>query len=213
PGGRPARRGPGGSVLPSGAGARQREVPRSLAQRRHASVSTGSGSAATRASVARARNRRAVGLNGGNMEHSVDRRAFLEGAVAGAATLAWPRWPARASRGLDDIQTEIERRHQEAVARPQQWIHQPSIAAENRGVAEGCDLTMQLLRDAGFNQVTKVPTDGQPGIFATLDAGAPRTLGVYFMYDVKQVDPAEWSSPPWAASLVDKPGVGTVVVG
>src|SRR5204863_359669 len=53
----------------------------------------------------------------------------------------------------------------------------------------------------------------QPGIFATLDAGAPRTLGVYFMYDVKQVDPAEWSSPPWAASLVEKPGVGTVLVG
>src|SRR5881296_1932063 len=33
------------------------------------------------------------------------------------------------------------------------------------------------------------------------------------MYDVKQVDPTEWSSPPWAASLVEKPGVGTVLVG
>jgi len=147
------------------------------------------------------------------VEHSVDRRAFLEGAAAGAAALAWPGWPAVAARGFDDIQTEIERRHQEAVGRLQQWIHQPSIAAENRGVTEGCDLTMQLLRDAGFNQVAKVPTDGQPGIFATLDAGAPRTLGVYFMYDVKQVDPTEWSSPPWDASLVEKPGVGTVLVG
>ena len=147
------------------------------------------------------------------MEHSVDRRAFLEGAAAGAAALAWPGWPALAARGFDDIQTEIERRHQEAVGRLQQWIHQPSIAAENRGVTEGCDLTMQLLRDAGFNQVAKVPTDGQPGIFATLDAGAPRTLGIYFMYDVKQVDPTEWSSPPWDASLVEKPGVGTVLVG
>jgi len=147
------------------------------------------------------------------MEHSVDRRAFLEGAAAGAAALAWPAWPALAARGFDDIQTEIERRHQEAVGRLQQWIHQPSIAAENNGVTEGCDLTMQLLRDAGFTQVTKLPTDGQPGIFATLDAAAPRTLGVYFMYDVKQVDPTEWSSPPWAASLVEKPGVGTVLVG
>src|SRR5204863_51710 len=62
-------------------------------------------------------------------------------------------------------------------------------------------------------QVTKVPTDGQPGIFATLDAGAPKTLGLYFMYDVKQVDPSEWSSPPWEARLVDKPGFGKVVVG
>jgi acetylornithine deacetylase/succinyl-diaminopimelate desuccinylase-like protein len=33
------------------------------------------------------------------------------------------------------------------------------------------------------------------------------------MYDVKQVDPAEWSSPPWEARLVDKPGFGKVVMG
>jgi len=46
-----------------------------------------------------------------------------------------------------------------------------------------------------------------------LDAGAPRTLGLYFMYDVKQVDPAEWSSPPFEAALVDKPGLGKVLIG
>src|SRR5438094_290351 len=78
---------------------------------------------------------------------------------------------------------------------------------------EGCELTMRLLRDAGFGQVTKLPTDGQPGIFATLDAGAPRTLGLYFMYDVKQFDPKEWTSPPLDAALVDKPGLGKAVVG
>jgi len=72
---------------------------------------------------------------------------------------------------------------------------------------------MQLLREAGFQQATRVPTDGQPGVFATLDAGAPRTIGLYFMYDVKQVDPAEWSSPPWSATLLNKPGLGQVVVG
>src|ERR1043165_4073713 len=33
------------------------------------------------------------------------------------------------------------------------------------------------------------------------------------MYDVKQVDPAEWSSPPWDAALVNKPGLGKVIVG
>jgi acetylornithine deacetylase/succinyl-diaminopimelate desuccinylase-like protein len=50
-------------------------------------------------------------------------------------------------------------------------------------------------------------------VFATLDAGAARTIGVYMMYDVKQFDPAEWSSPPLAAALVDKPGFGTVLMG
>jgi acetylornithine deacetylase/succinyl-diaminopimelate desuccinylase-like protein len=142
----------------------------------------------------------------------VDRRAFLQGAVAGAV-LAWPRYTLADERDLKPVQVEIEKRHDEAVKRLQEWIRQPSIAAENRGVAEGCDLTMRLLREAGFAEVAKVPTDGQPGIFATLDAGAPRTLGLYFMYDVKQADPAEWSSPPWAAALVEKPGLGTALVG
>jgi len=59
----------------------------------------------------------------------------------------------------------------------------PSIAAENRGVSEGCDLAIRLLREAGFGHATRVPTDGQSGIFGTLDAGAPRSIGLYFMYD------------------------------
>src|SRR5207244_4167250 len=33
------------------------------------------------------------------------------------------------------------------------------------------------------------------------------------MYDVKQADPAEWSSPPFAGALVQKPGLGTVLMG
>jgi acetylornithine deacetylase/succinyl-diaminopimelate desuccinylase-like protein len=146
-----------------------------------------------------------------------DRRAFLQGAAAtaaaAAATLAMPRWAQAHPGDLDAIRAEVEKRHDESVKRLQDWIRQPSIAAENRGMNEGCELTMRMLRDAGFQQASKIPTDGQPGIFATLDAGAPRTLGLYYMYDVKQADPAEWSSPPFEAALVDKPGLGKVVMG
>jgi len=144
-----------------------------------------------------------------------DRRTFLQTAAAGAAAFALPRWTRAADPAfdLDSIFAEIDKRHDESLKRLQTWIRQPSIAAENRGMNEGCELTMQMLRDAGFAQVTKVPTDGQPGIFATLDAGAPKTVGLYFMYDVKQVDPSEWSSPPWDAAIVDKPGLGKVLIG
>jgi acetylornithine deacetylase/succinyl-diaminopimelate desuccinylase-like protein len=145
---------------------------------------------------------------------SVDRRSFLQSsAAATAAALAWPGSRSSQQSDLAPIFAQIEKRHDEAIARLQEWIRQPSIAAENRGVNEGCELTMRLFREAGFDQVTKIPTDGQPGIFATLDAGAPRTLGLYFMYDVKQADPAEWSSPPWTAALVDRPGLGKVIMG
>jgi len=142
----------------------------------------------------------------------IDRRAFLQDMSGAAAGVAFP-YVLKQQSDLSPIFTQIERQHDATVQRLQEWIRQPSIAAENRGVNEGCELTMRMLRDAGFQQVTKVPSDGQPGIFATLDAGAPKTLGIYFMYDVKQVDPAEWTSPPWYAALVDKPGLGKVVMG
>src|SRR5579871_5160971 len=158
-----------------------------------------------------------------------NRRSFLAGAAAGAATLAMPRWahadaggffsstyalaPALLEEDQSAIRAEITKRHDETVQRMQTWMKQPSIAAENRGMNEGCELTMQMLRDAGFQQVTKIPTDGQPGIFATLDAGAPKTLGIYFMYDVKQFDPKEWSSPPLAAAILDRPNVGKILMG
>src|SRR5574342_367130 len=142
------------------------------------------------------------------------RRDFLGAAATSVAALSLPR----SVLAADDadaraIQAEIEKRHAEGVGRLQEWVKQPSIAAENRGMTEGCELMMRLAREAGFQSVTRVPTEGQPAVFATLDAGAARTLGLYFMYDVKQVDPAEWSSPPWAAALVDKPGFGKVVMG
>jgi acetylornithine deacetylase/succinyl-diaminopimelate desuccinylase-like protein len=144
---------------------------------------------------------------------AANRRTFLQGATAAAALTAIPRWAQAHPDDFSAIRAEIEKRHDESLKRLQTWIRQPSIAAENRGMNEGCELMMEMLREAGFSGVKKMPTDGQPGVFATLDAGAPKTLGLYFMYDVKQADPSEWSSPPFEATLVDKAGLGKVIVG
>jgi acetylornithine deacetylase/succinyl-diaminopimelate desuccinylase-like protein len=111
------------------------------------------------------------------------------------------------------IRAEITKRHDEAAKRLQHWIAQVSIAAENRGYPEGAEYMAQLARDAGFQQATVINTEGKPGVFATLDAGAPKTVGLYFMYDVKQFDPAEWTSPPTEARIVDKPPLGKVMIG
>src|SRR5213080_693431 len=114
---------------------------------------------------------------------------------------------------LATIKAEIAKRHEEAVKRLQDWIGQVSIAAENHGYPEGAEYMAKLARDAGFQQATVINTDGKPGVFATLDAGAPKTVGLYFMYDVKQFDSAEWTSPPTEARLVDKPPLGKVIIG
>src|SRR5204862_3564007 len=112
-----------------------------------------------------------------------------------------------------DVKREVAKRHDEAVKRLQDWIALPSIAAEDRNYPAGAEYMAQLARDAGFQTATVINTDGKPGVFATLDAGAAKTVGLYFMYDVKQFDPAEWTSPPLEARIVDKPGIGKAVVG
>src|SRR5215208_4066007 len=94
-----------------------------------------------------------------------------------------------ATNDLTDIRREITKRHDEGVKRLQDWIALPSIAAENRNYPAGAEYMAKLARDAGFQQATVIDTDGKPGVFATLDAGAPKTIGLYFMYDVKQFDP------------------------
>jgi acetylornithine deacetylase/succinyl-diaminopimelate desuccinylase-like protein len=143
---------------------------------------------------------------------SITRRNFVAGA-AGTSAALWLAQRSFAASRLGPVYSEVERRHQEAVARLQEWIRHYGIAAEDNQVTESCEFTMGLLRDAGFQHVEKMPTDRHPGIFATLDAGAKRTLGIYFMYDVKQVEGQEWSVPPWEARLVEMPDVGTVVMG
>ncbi|WP_460714692.1 M20/M25/M40 family metallo-hydrolase [Lysobacter terrae] len=118
-----------------------------------------------------------------------------------------------AEADLKAIRAAVAQNHGEAVKRLQDWIAQPAIAAENRGYPAGAEYMAQLARDAGFQQAKVIQTDGKPGVFATLDAGAAKTVGLYFMYDVKQFDPAEWTSPPLEARLVDKPGLGKAIVG
>ena len=119
-----------------------------------------------------------------------------------------------AESDLADIKAEVAKRHDEAVKRLQDWIKLPSIAAEDLNSAEGAEYMAKLAKDAGFQKVEVVQTEGKPGVFATLDAGAAKTVGLYFMYDVKQFDPAEWKlAPPLSAALVDKPDLGKAIIG
>src|SRR5437762_8625622 len=90
-------------------------------------------------------------------------------------------FPVRAAEDLADIKNEVTKRHDEAVKRLQDWIKLPSIAAENLNSAEGAEYMAKLAREAGFQQATVVQTEGKPGVFATVDAGAARTVGLYFM--------------------------------
>jgi acetylornithine deacetylase/succinyl-diaminopimelate desuccinylase-like protein len=119
----------------------------------------------------------------------------------------------QAADDFADVRREVVKRHDQSVKALQEWIALPSIAAENLNFPAGAEYMAKLAREAGFQQVAVIDTDGKPGVFATLDAGATKTVGLYFMYDVKQYDPAEWTSPPLEARIVDRPGVGKILMG
>jgi acetylornithine deacetylase/succinyl-diaminopimelate desuccinylase-like protein len=151
----------------------------------------------------------------------IDRRGFLQTTLAGAAGLTLTNQvEGMAQAGAvataadrDAVVARIAPQHERTVQMLREWIALPSIAAEDLNYPQGAEYMARLAKDAGFDGVEVVPTKGKPGVFATLDAGADTTLGVYFMYDVKQFDPAEWSSPPLDGRLVERPGAGTVIVG
>jgi acetylornithine deacetylase/succinyl-diaminopimelate desuccinylase-like protein len=150
-------------------------------------------------------------------DSGVSRRDFVHGAVSGALLAAAPAAVlAAASNNKSDkeaVLAQIPKMHAENVKRLQDWIALPSIAAENLNYPQGAQRMADLATQAGFTGVKLIPTSGKPGVFGTLDAGAGTTLAIYFMYDVKQFVPAEWSSPPLEARLVKKEGLGTVCMG
>ncbi len=139
------------------------------------------------------------------------RRLTGLGMVAAVALLAVPLAAKTPKR--EQIATTVETQHDATVKALQDWVALPTIAAEKRGTPEGAEYMRKLALDAGFQKAKVIPTDGVPAVFATLDAGAKTTVGIYFMYDVKQFDPAEWNSPPLDAKLVDRPGEGVSIVG
>ena len=147
----------------------------------------------------------------------LSRRDFVQSAVSGAALAAVPIGVFAASPAKEAdkaaVLAQIPKMHAANIKRLQEWIALPSIAAENRNFPQGPEYMAKLAQDAGFTNVKLIPTSGKSGVFGKIDAGAKTTMAIYFMYDVKQFVPEEWSSPPLEARLVQKEGLGTVCMG
>jgi acetylornithine deacetylase/succinyl-diaminopimelate desuccinylase-like protein len=152
-----------------------------------------------------------------DQEREFSRRDFVQSAVSGAALAAVPMavFAAASPNDADKaaVLAQIPKMHAVNIKRLQEWIALPSIAAENRNYPQGPEHMAKLAQDAGFTGVKLIPTSGKPGVYGKIDAGASTTMAIYFMYDVKQFVPEEWSSPPLEARLVQKEGLGTVCMG
>lgn len=90
-----------------------------------------------------------------------------------------------------------------------EWLRIPSISAHPERAADvrrSAEFTADLLREAGFEHVDLLETDGAPSVYGDwLHAGpdAP-TVVVYGHHDVQPADPLDqWRSPPFEPVVVD----------
>jgi acetylornithine deacetylase/succinyl-diaminopimelate desuccinylase-like protein len=104
---------------------------------------------------------------------------------------------------MQDIYDYIDQHADEYVQRLQALCRQPSIAAQNRGMAETADMVRALL--SGIGAETRVlPTQGYPVVFGQISGEASKTLSFYDHYDVQPPEPLElWQSDPFAAEVRD----------
>jgi acetylornithine deacetylase/succinyl-diaminopimelate desuccinylase-like protein len=110
-----------------------------------------------------------------------------------------------------DVYARIDADLGDHIRQLQRWVRQRSISAQDDGIREMAELVASDLRELGFAEVDIVETDGHPGVWGYYDAGAPRTLMVYMMYDVQPVEDNWRIDDPFAGELVDL-DLGTVLM-
>ncbi|MGH9508999.1 MAG: M20/M25/M40 family metallo-hydrolase [Terriglobales bacterium] len=160
---------------------------------------------------------------------AVTRREFsraLSGAAAAAGFFAFldePRGFAQDvlnSASVRKVHKYIEDHQAEHVTRIQEFLRLPSISswgwktavAGRENMAECLDSLLGMFKRMGCQWQEVAKTDGLPGAAAYYDAGAKKTISHYFMYDTQPFDEKEWSSPPLAANVVDRPPFGKSIL-
>src|SRR5258708_6635396 len=100
--------------------------------------------------------------------------------------------------------TYLEQHPHEAQELLEQLCRQPSIAAQNNGIAEMASMVANLLSDAGFSTQRLDAEGAPPAIYGELRGRSPYTLLLYNHYDVQPAEPLDlWHSPPFEPTVRD----------
>ncbi len=102
------------------------------------------------------------------------------------------------------ITSYLESHAREAQALLEQICRQPSVAAQNMGMAEMADMVESLLSESGF-QTQRLHVEGAPpAIFGELPGRSDYTILLYNHYDVQPAEPYDlWLSPPFEPTVRD----------
>ena len=125
------------------------------------------------------------------------------------------------SRELEDIYRHIDQNLDEHVVRVQEWIRQPSVSNTGEGIRECAEMTRGYFEELGCQKsevvdvgVTDWGAKANPLVYAEYDAGAPKTVILYMMYDTMPIfDVSQWRSHPFEANIVEQPPFKKVIIG
>lgn len=103
---------------------------------------------------------------------------------------------------MDAFYAYLDSHHHQFLEELKTYLRQPSVAAQNHGMAEMAQLTQERLQARGF-KTRLIPTAGFPVVYGEIGEG-PRTLLIYDHYDVQPADPLDlWESPPFEPTIRD----------
>ncbi len=112
---------------------------------------------------------------------------------------------------IKKVHQHIDENFQEHLEKCREFLRQKSISATGEGIRE----TAQMVKDSIAEIGGKVQYSGDenfPIVYGRVEAGCPKTLIIYGMYDVQPVDEHKWTSPPFAAEIKNLPNLGPCVI-
>lgn len=102
------------------------------------------------------------------------------------------------------LTTYLEQHEDEALLLLEQLCRQPSVMAQNLGIAPMADLVEVLLQAEGFQTSRLLVEGAPPAIYGELRGRSDYTLLLYNHYDVQPAEPLElWQSPPFEPTVRD----------
>lgn len=142
-------------------------------------------------------------------------RAAIGGAALSTFDFVWPHAglaEVLQSAQIDRIHRHIAGNKEGHITKVQADLRQPSVSSWDMGIQEMAERMVQSFRELGCAEAALVPTGGFPGVWAYYDAGAPKTIVVYMMYDTQPWEAERWTSPPLEARRVNMDPFEEVIV-
>jgi acetylornithine deacetylase/succinyl-diaminopimelate desuccinylase-like protein len=97
----------------------------------------------------------------------------------------------------------LEKNINKSISELSNFCRQPSVAAQNWGLAECATMVAEMLKSRDF-KVEIISTGGAPVVYGERQGRSDKTLLFYNHYDVQPPEPLElWDSPPFEPTLRD----------